>query len=245
MNLQLRRCRYTRGSFIFPSAQPFPHTSFTDEVLFLEESLPASLCYRKARVLPSKTSHSWHVYTATDLCMTVAPPAGVITVEVCMTELDRVLARRFYRRKADCDSTGHEAGKEMTESSGIDAINPRALICDFAFEPCGYSMNGLDRDRYSTIHVTPEDGYSYASFECVVRAAAAQEEITDVIRRAARVFRPGTISVSVCMQSENDGVWTAVADALKPLGLGCRSRAAEGFPGVGTVSYQTFVARRK
>ncbi|KAM0950678.1 putative adenosylmethionine decarboxylase [Dioscorea sansibarensis] len=246
MNLHLHHCRYTRGSFIFPKAQPFPHTSFTDEVLFLEQTLPTTLCYRKARVLLSKTSHSWHVYTATDLCMAAAPPAGVLTVEVCMTELDRVLAKRFYRRKGECEATGHEAGKEMTELSGIDGINPRALICDFAFEPCGYSMNGLDRDRYSTIHVTPEDGYSYASFECVVRAAGAEEEITDVIRRAARVFRPGSISVSVCMQSENDGlVWKAVTDALKPLGMSCRSRVAEGFPGVGTVSYQTFISRRK
>ncbi|KAJ0555975.1 putative adenosylmethionine decarboxylase [Helianthus annuus] len=62
---------------------------------------------------------------------------------------------------------GDSAGREMTEATGINRINPNAQICDFAFDPCGYSMNAIDGDRYSTIHVTPEDGFSYASFECV------------------------------------------------------------------------------
>ena len=69
-----------------------------------------------------------------------------------MTELDHILARKFFKRD---NKTGDTAGKEMTELTGIGAINPDALICHFAFDPCGYSMNGIiDGDRYSTIHVT-------------------------------------------------------------------------------------------
>ncbi len=41
----------------------------------------------------------------------------------------------------------------------------KAEIDDFVFEPCGYSMNGCDGDGFSTIHVTPEEGFSYASLE--------------------------------------------------------------------------------
>lgn len=40
-----------------------------------------------------------------------------------------------------------------------------AEIDDFVFEPCGYSMNGCDGKGFSTIHVTPEEGFSYASLE--------------------------------------------------------------------------------
>ncbi|PQM34028.1 S-adenosylmethionine decarboxylase proenzyme 4 [Prunus yedoensis var. nudiflora] len=55
LGLTLSSCRYTRGNFIFPRAQPFPYTNFQNEVVYLEESLPAALCYRKASVMPSKT----------------------------------------------------------------------------------------------------------------------------------------------------------------------------------------------
>uniref|UniRef100_A0A1D1YNW3 S-adenosylmethionine decarboxylase proenzyme n=1 Tax=Anthurium amnicola TaxID=1678845 RepID=A0A1D1YNW3_9ARAE len=255
LDLHLRACRYTRGNFIFPDAQPFPHSSFGEEVLYLERHLPGTLRHRKACVLPSKTSHSWHVYAASereDAAEEVPKPqptaaaASTFTVEVCMTELDRALARRFFRRRAE-GSCGDVAGKEMTASTGIGEINPRALVCDFAFDPCGYSMNGLDGDRYSTIHVTPEDGHSYASFECVAGGGCA--EVGEVLRDVARVFRPGTMSVSLCGPAaglqQGDRAWPLVADALKPLGFKRRGRASEDIPGAATVVYQTFTARRK
>ncbi|KAG1365423.1 S-adenosylmethionine decarboxylase proenzyme 4-like [Cocos nucifera] len=243
LGLRLRSCRYSRGRFIFPAAQPFPHTSFPDEVRFLDARLPATLRFRKASVMPSATSaHSWHVYSAADDEFSVLPPSGS-TIEVCMTELDRSLARRFHRRKGD-DRSGDEAGAEMTELTEIGGINPRALVCGFAFDPCGYSMNGLDRDRYSTIHVTPEDGHSYASFECV---GGGEMMELDCLRKAVHVFRPGAVSVCTAAAAGGDegGVWSAVANALEPLGLSCRNQAAEDFPGAGTVTYQTFTARRK
>ncbi|KAL5995820.1 S-adenosylmethionine decarboxylase proenzyme 4 [Asimina triloba] len=246
LGLGLCGCRYTRGSFIFPKAQPYPHTSFKEEVLYLEESLPGNLCYRKACILPSKASHSWHVYTASDHSHVVGHLPNMFTMEVCMTQLDGLLARRFFRRHGD-DNSGDVAGKEMTVSTGIAEINSGALICDYAFDPCGYSMNGLDGAHYSTIHVTPEDGYSYASFECVGSLDDDDQDIGKVLKKVARVFRPGTMSVSVCMD-QNAGVadvCTRVAGALKPLGLEIRSRRVEDFPAAGIVTFQTFTARRK
>ena len=35
---------------------------------------------------------------------------------------------------------------------------PAAEIDDYVFEPCGYSMNGVEQGTFSTIHITPEDG---------------------------------------------------------------------------------------
>ena len=251
LGLTLSSCRYTRGSFIFPKAQPFPHTSFKDEVTYLQDTIPSSLCFRKASIMPSKSSsHSWHVFTANDNTHThTHSPMPydhdnelLFTMEICMTELDPILARKFFRRPED-EKTGDSAGKEMTELTGINEINPEALICDFAFDPCGYSMNGMDGDWYSTIHVTPEDGFSYASFECV---GSVNGNIGHVLRKVVQIFRPGTMSISTtCNGFSNDIMWTQMAGAVEPLGLKCRSCAMDKFPNAGTVVFQTFTPRRK
>ncbi|XVF62741.1 hypothetical protein PTKIN_Ptkin09bG0032500 [Pterospermum kingtungense] len=236
LGLTVCGCRYTRGTFIFPKSQPFPHTNFKEEVIYIEQHLPNTLCYRKASVMPSKhPSYSWHVFTASDQTQTI--PDLTFTVEVCMTELDRVQARKFFKKPGD------SAGKEMTELTGIDTINPGAIICDFAFDPCGYSMNGIDGDRYSTIHVTPEDGYSYASFERVGCVYDDQDDIVQTLKKAVQVFKPATVSVSTTSHSHE--VWTRVAHAMEPLGLKCRSCVMDEFPAAGTVVFQTFTAARR
>ncbi|KAF7837200.1 S-adenosylmethionine decarboxylase proenzyme 4-like [Senna tora] len=244
LGLTLCSCRYTRGSFIFPKSQPFPHTSFKDEVTYLEETIPSNLCYRKASIMPSKSSsHSWHVFTASDEShIPYDHENELFTMEICMTELDPILARKFFRRPGD-EKTGDSAGKEMTELTGINEINPEAYICDFAFDPCGYSMNGIDGDWYSTIHVTPEDGYSYASFECV---GSITDDLVHVLRKVVQIFRPATMSVSTtsCGGYSND-MWTRVVGAVEPMGLKCRSCAMDQFPAAGSVVFQTFTARRK
>ncbi|VFQ85285.1 unnamed protein product [Cuscuta campestris] len=242
VGLTLSQCRYTRGNFIFPKAQPYPHTSFNDEVMYLEDELPSHLCYRKASILPStSTAHSWHVFCATNdwtsMGMEQSDSSNVVLVEVCMTELDRALACKFFAR-ADT------LGKDMTNASGIRHINPNAVVCDFAFHPCGYSMNGIENDRYSTIHVTPEDGFSYASFECVWDPRDG--DIARVLEKAARVFRPGVMSVAITCNGGNNEAWNAVAKAVEGgLGMKCRSCVADEFPAAGKVTFQTYVARRK
>ncbi|KAE8667965.1 S-adenosylmethionine decarboxylase proenzyme 4 [Hibiscus syriacus] len=246
LNLTLCECRYTRGSFIFPKSQPFPHTNFKEEVIYIEENLPNNLVYRKATVMPSKNpSYSWHVFTAADQNHHLRRNLNSdVTFEVCMTELDRHLARKFFKKTVDC-KTGDLAGKEMTELTGIDDINPDAFICDFAFDPCGYSMNGVDGDRYSTIHVTPEDGYSYASFECVGSIYDDDVDIVETLKKSVQVFKPATVSISTTSNSRE--VWTKVARAMEPLGLKCRTFAMDEFPAAGIVVFQTFTStnRRK
>ncbi|XP_057771905.1 S-adenosylmethionine decarboxylase proenzyme 4 [Salvia miltiorrhiza] len=241
LGLTLCGCRYTRGTFIFPDAQPYPHTTFKEEVLYLEENLPKNLSLRKAAVMGSKSCYKWHVFTA---CDDDAPAEeggdGLFTVEICMTELDRVLAKNFFRRFND-GKTGDSAGVEMTDVTGIRSVNRNALICDYAFDPCGYSMNGVDGGRYSTVHVTPEDGFSYASFESVY---ANREEFLEGLQKVVKVFRPAALSVSTTCAAGRE-VWRGVAKAVEPLGLRVRSRAADEFPDAGTVVFQTFAARRK
>ena len=57
------------------------------------------------------------------------------------------------------------SSRATTEASGIADVFPNMDVDDYVFEPCGYSMNGLCGDEYSTVHITPEAGFSYCSVE--------------------------------------------------------------------------------
>ncbi|KAM3308814.1 S-adenosylmethionine decarboxylase proenzyme 4 [Capsicum chacoense] len=233
MGLIITECRYTRGNYIFPKAQPYPHTSYKEEVIYLQDQLPNHLCYRKASVMPSKfTSHSWHVFSACDKFYPIPILNDLYTLEICMTDLDQVLARKFFKNP---DTTG----KQMTEVTGIGEINPNAMICEFAFDPCGYSMNGIDGDLYSTIHVTPEDGFSYASYECM---GSVYDDIDRILQKVVQVFRPGTMSVSITCTSSSSGIWNRVVKAVEPLGMKRRSCTIDEFPAAGIVAFQTFTS---
>ena len=106
---------------------------------------------------PNFTNRNWHI---SSVSKEKTPDDDVITVEMCMTGLDKDMASVFYK------SQSGSAGL-MTINSGIRKILPDSEICDFDFDPCGYSMNSVEGPAVSTIHVTPEDGFSYASFETV------------------------------------------------------------------------------
>ncbi|KAL0457304.1 UNVERIFIED_CONTAM: S-adenosylmethionine decarboxylase proenzyme 4 [Sesamum latifolium] len=105
-------------------------------------------------------------------------------------------------------------------------------------------MNGLDGNRYSTVHVTPEDGFSYASFECVGSVYDDREEFFEVLQKVVKIFRPAALSVSTTCPTGHE-IWRGVAKAIEPLGMRLRSRAADEFPATGTVVSQAFTTRRK
>lgn len=157
ISLDVRAVRYTRGSFIFPGAQSFPHRHFSEEVAVLDGFFGKLGSGSKAYIMGgSDEAQNWHVYCAS--ADSVSPADSVYTLEMCMTGLDREKASVFFKQQ-----TGSAA--EMTVNSGIRKILPNSEICDFDFEPCGYSMNSVEGPAVSTIHITPEDGFSYASFE--------------------------------------------------------------------------------
>lgn len=131
-----------------------------------------------------------------------------VTVNMMMFDLELEVCKMFYQpdpgassedeqEGADSDSGrdsgGRDSGsavdvvgKRMTKTAGIDHLVPGATIDEASFSPCGYSMNAILHDAYSTIHVTPEPQCSYASFETntTLRAYAP------LVRNTLNVFRP-------------------------------------------------------
>lgn len=188
LSLTVRSVRYTRGSFICPSAQSFPHRSFSEEANVLDSYSKKLGLHAEAYVMGSSDkTQKWHVFSA------CAEPAEtqdpIYTVEMCMTGLDREMASVFYK-----DQSG--SANAMTYNSGIRKILPDSNICDFDFEPCGYSMNAIEGAAVSTIHVTPEDGFSYASFEAVGYDPKVVK-LDQLVERVLPCFQPNEFSVAV------------------------------------------------
>jgi len=111
--------------------------------------------------------------------------------------------------------SGHELGAEISAQLGIDALFPASetTLDSFGFEPCGYSANavigsGLSAGKgdggYFTIHVTPEEGWSYASFECNVPLPAegkavpgGRPDLKTLIRRVVDIFQPNRLCITL------------------------------------------------
>ncbi|KAG8366515.1 hypothetical protein BUALT_Bualt17G0088000 [Buddleja alternifolia] len=230
-SLPVQTVRYTRGSFIFPGAQSYPHRSFSEEVAVLDGyfgNLGSN--GSKAYIMGSPDERQkWHIYSA------CAGPAEaldpVYTLEMCMTGLDREKASVFYKNETS-------SANLMTENSGIRKILPKSDICDFEFDPCGYSMNSIEAAAISTIHVTPEDGFSYASFE----AAGYDLKVVKLglmIRRVLACFQPTEFSVSV--HADFGAVLFDEIQALDVKGYSIDEKGFEELGMGGSIIYQKFV----
>jgi len=165
----------------------------------------------------------WYVYTA-------GGPASddVYTLEMCMTGLDREKASVFYK-------TENGSALTMTEDSGINKILPNSEICDFEFEPCGYSMNAIEEQAVSTIHVTPEDGFSYASFEAVGYDFKVMS-LGKLVRRVLDCFEPNEFSIAV-------GADVAMMSHEKTCSIEVEGYSVEEKCYEGSIVYQKFVKK--
>lgn len=123
------------------------------------------------------------------------------TVEILMTHLNpEVMSKGFYHDPSQTES-GTTGGAWVDKTTGIGALYPNAQIDSFLFEPCGYSSNGLQGDRYFTIHVTPEPECSYASFESNIpveesHAGGKRSPIETLVSQVIRIFDPASFTVT-------------------------------------------------
>lgn len=231
LSLPVQSAKYSRGSFIFPGAQPSPHRSFSEEASALDLFFGNLASGGNAYVIgdPASPNRNWHIYYATD-----KPELPLVTLEMCMTGLSSEKAAVFFN-----DSEGPQT-KTMTKRSGIANIIPEMEICDFEFEPCGYSMNAICGEALSTIHVTPEDGFSYASYE-----AAGFDPMKlgfgGLVERVLSCFGPTDFSVAVTIFGGHGkaGSWAKEVDVD---GFNRVDLVEQELPGGGMLMYQSFTS---
>lgn len=116
---------------------------------------------------------------------------------------------------------GHLLGMDLSDKLGLSTLFPKTELDAFAFEPCGYSANAVipasagSTAGYWTIHVTPEEGSSYASFETNVALTSkksgteliggdgAPRDLATLISRVVDIFEPGEMSVTLFISSRD------------------------------------------
>jgi len=196
LGLEIDWVGYSRKNFNFPGDQAFPHQSFHQELEYLYSH--RSLCERldgNGYTLGPVTRDHWFVFVADQTLRTRCLDIDTDRVlNIMMFDIDENVAQFFqydqYERGVVEGETKEEEVKrisvEQTIESGIKDLCPGAIIDSRAFEPCGYSMNAVLFRSYSTIHITPESGSSYASFETNQKVGSYKALISNVIR----TFRP-------------------------------------------------------
>ncbi|KAG6334005.1 hypothetical protein ID866_5088 [Astraeus odoratus] len=223
------QCFYSRKSFMFPERQLGPHREWKDEVAFLDAIFPKGAAYTVGKV----NGDHWLLYITSP--GEVVPPdiaevplAPDYTIEILMSDLSPDAREPFFFSTPP--SPGDDVpptqlpsmlGQTLSSALQITEIFPPNLttLDAYAFFPCGYSSNALlkwgdldgrGREGYYTIHVTPEEGWSYASFECNVPlspTAASKNDMPDLetlVRRVVDIFQPGRLSLTLFISSEHN-----------------------------------------
>ena len=71
----------------------------------------------------------------------------------------------------------------------LNNLFPEFKFDDYIFSPYGYSLNAINKDRYITIHITPQENNSYVSFETNIDLKILPFNLLDHV---VKTFNPKT-----------------------------------------------------
>ncbi|MFO7929939.1 MAG: hypothetical protein ACQETG_07575 [Thermodesulfobacteriota bacterium] len=171
---------YERKNLMYPQAQP---SDFEADVAGLAEIFEG----KSYRLGPANHDHVHIFYASAPDKKDAAIPAEEDddeTLELLMHDLDPAVLNAFMPKPGEKPS-------DIEARTGIDRLYPNMVNDSFVFEPYGYSMNRISGEQYTTIHVTPEEDGSYASFETNV----AEVSYSDRIKQILDIFMPGRFTL--------------------------------------------------
>jgi len=192
---------YSRRNYFLDQKQLEPHGSFQDEVKFLDKIFHGS-----AYILGNCNDDHWYLYltdkdqytenVGDSMPLPVVPAQRPVagsspdfTLEILMTDLAPAVRKQFYK---DASATALSVSK----GSGISDLIDGATIDPYLFEPMGYSMNGQLDDGYMTIHVTPQEYCSYASFETNI-PPSKENPYPELLVKVLTVFKPQNFTLTL------------------------------------------------
>ena len=166
---------YQRKNEFFPNLQ---HSNFDEDVSVLQQYLCGNIFQ-----LGEKNSHHIFYHQASHHKRKTNDPRDDTTIELKMFHLGQTAETIFLAQNPEAIHTLFQDTK-LWQIFDID---------EFFFEPFGYSVNGLNNDRYFTIHVTPQNECSYASFETNLPLPKAR----NIIQILLTTLRPKTFDTLI------------------------------------------------
>jgi S-adenosylmethionine decarboxylase len=218
---------------MFPDRQLGPHRDWKQEIEYLDNIFKDGSAYTVGKV----NGDHWLLYltnsikyahcSITETPLVQSPTAASeslpdYTIEILMSELGASAREPFFSSLSPSDDP-HAHGAALSSKLGITEIFPSQLttLDAYTFSPCGYSSNALVKwtpndntsfedlkEGYYTIHVTPEEGWSYASFECNIPSRASEgnstvPDLKTLVERVVNIFQPGRLSLTLFMSKED------------------------------------------
>jgi len=186
INFSYDSLTYSHKNFVLPERQTEAYRNFDSELTILQK-----FCTGQSYVLgPSRDdADTWFIFQSYSAKSTGGSGTDQ-KIEILMSGLDKKAMLPYFKGEASAD--------QVSVSTGITNILPGTVVDPHMFDPCGYSMNGLLGETYSTIHITPEDAFSYVSYECNLKTASYD----DVIKRVLAIFKPAQFMVIVYAEKD-------------------------------------------
>lgn len=191
---------YSRKNFLAPHEQPAEHQSLEAEI---EVCRKACGKVGEGYVLGPMTGEHWLIYDA-NFQYVDSSTRGDFQVDIMMYDLPKDVQATFYTNEPEGSRKG---AMKMTQDSGLGDIIKwiGGEVDDYCFDKCGYSCNVHAGDSYCTVHVTPQDECSYASFEsnfCSSRVGIPEEDgvekkLDELVSKVIDAFRPGRLTVTL------------------------------------------------
>jgi len=218
---------YSRSSFLFPDKQFYPHNDLQTELDYLSYKMRINgkIVGGKSSILGDPNGKYWLIHRKSlEGTIDVQTPdnrssptftftRGTI-VDIIMTGLDKTACIGYFKNISKSET---ENESDMAQS--LSGILPEfKTITGKCYDPCGYSCNAMHNERYLTVHITPEEAFSYASVEasfessgmkttrildhCPSMSTIAEDDcmddsITQFIENVITVFKPRDFIVTL------------------------------------------------
>ena len=155
-------CSYQRKNEYYSNAQP---SSFGDDIKLLGEYINGNAL----RFGEIDGHHNYYFYKENNQ----------------FTNEDK--AYEFIAYQVNYDVLSKLSSKALTSSDireflKLERLFPQFILDDFVFKPYGYSINGLYKDKYFTIHITPQANSSYISIAANVDLIKLVPDILTILQ---------------------------------------------------------------